>query len=99
MTAKEPKKVAGVAEAQELAYKTEIECLKKDLKSATDEIDHLAKVNHSLQGKLDSAKQPTECMRNKLLIALAPNIDINHARSEAMRVKSAADEILKVWGI
>lgn len=98
MTAKEPKKVAGVTDAQELAYKTEIERLKKDLKSATDEIDHLAKVNHSPQDQLDSDK-PTECMRNKLLIALAPNIDINHARSEAMRVKAAADEILKVWGI
>ena len=97
MTEKTEKKVDTMQGAYAGALR-KIEQLEKDLKSATDEIDHLANVNHSLQDQLDSSKS-TDCMRNKLLIALAPNIDINHARSEAMRVKSAADEILKVWGI
>jgi predicted nuclease with TOPRIM domain len=80
-----------------------IEILNEELDTLSEKCELLEQENDHLAEKLDlideSTVNPTESIRTQLLLALAPQMDINHARPEAQRVMKAADEVLKVWGI
>jgi len=46
-----------------------------------------------------SASAQIDTTRTALLLALAPQINLPHARSEAQRLLVAVDDIMEVWGI
>ena len=66
-----------------------------ELKTKIAELEYEA----TIQGGVDIEIDPIETTRTALLLALAPQINLPHARSEAQRLLVAVDDIMQVWGI
>ena len=45
-----------------------------------------------------AAKKKEQTIREQMLLALLPQVDLNHAHSSAQSIQKAVDEIMEVWG-
>ena len=45
-----------------------------------------------------AVKKKEQTVREEMLLALLPQVDLNHAHSSAQSVQEAVDEIMVVWG-
>ena len=95
-------------EKENEALKKDVETLKQTvidhgienikLKNSRDELE---KENFRLNGlQLDpmTSTIETRSIKTEMLMAVLPQVDLNHAHSSAQSAQKAVDEIMQVWG-
>ena len=87
------------SQTTESKLRAEIAELEGLLQTSECRITELSERLASQPQLIDIATDPIATTRTALLLALAPQINLPHARSEAQRLLVAVDEIMQVWGI